>query len=272
MTKIAEPGLRRGGGPAAAPAEAAGSVAGPVAGPDVRRGGPEVEASGSATARVALSRERIVAAALAIVEDHGLPAFTFRRLGEALGCEAMSVYHYFPSKQHLLDAMVEHALAGIREPAADLDPIGRLRFIGGECRAMAHRHPALFPLVALHRLNMPAGVAFIERMLRYFQAVLPDDRLAAQAFRIFGYYVLGAMLDETADYAAGPSAAEPVANDFIARECPRLAAAAPFFERPHFESTFDLGFEMMLKGIAELRANLLASARPPPKPVVRPKA
>ena len=219
-----------------------------------------------------LSRERIVAAALAIVEDRGLPAFTIRQLGAALCCEAMSVYHYFPSKQHLLDAMVEHALAGIPEPAAGLPPIERLRFVGREYRAMAHRHPKLFPLVALHRLNMRAGVAFIERMLRHFHAALPDDRLAAQAFRIFGYYVIGAALDETAGYAAGPSAAEPVTDEFIARECPRLAAAAPFFGHPHFESTFDLGLEMMLKGIAELRAGLLTNARPPPKPVVRPKA
>jgi AcrR family transcriptional regulator len=184
----------------------------------------------------------------------------------------MSVYHHFPSKRHLLDAMVEHAIAGIRDPAADLDPIDRLRFIGWEYRAMAHRYPRLFPHVALHRLNMPAGIAFIERMLRHFHAAVPDDRLAAQAFRIFGYYVIGAALDETSGYAAGPSAAEPVADEFIARECPRLAAAAPFFQRAYFESTFGLGFETMLKGIAELRANLLANARPPPKPVVRPKA
>jgi len=222
--------------------------------------------------RVPLSRDRIVATALQIVEAAGLPGLTYRRLGGALGCEAMSVYHHFPSKRHLLDAMVEHALAGVREPAAELLPIDRLRFIGREYRAMAHRHPKLFPLVALHRLNMPAGVAFIERMLRHFHAALPDDRLAAQAFRIFGYYVIGAALDETAGYAEGPSAAEPVADDFIARECPRLAAAAPFFRRSHFESTFDLGFEMMLTGIAELRADLSATGRPPPKPVVRPKA
>jgi hypothetical protein len=44
----------------------------------------------------------------------------------------------------------------------------------------------LFPLLALHRLNMPAGVAFIERMLRHFHDALPDDKLAAQAFRLFG--------------------------------------------------------------------------------------
>ena len=85
--------------------------------------------------------------------------------------------------------------------------IGRLRYLAWEYRAMAHRHPRFFPHAALHRLNMPAGVAFIERILRHFHATLGDDRLAAQTFRIFGYYVIGAALDETAGYAPGSSVA-----------------------------------------------------------------
>ena len=156
-----------------------------------------------ATSRVPLSKERIVAAAFGLVDEFGLPGLTIRRLGETLGCEAMSLYHHFPSKQHLHDAMVEHALAGIREPDPDLDPIARLRFIGREYRAMAHRYPKFFPLLALHRLDMPSGVAFVERMLRHFRVALPDDRLAAQAFRIFGHYVIGAALDETARLRGG---------------------------------------------------------------------
>ena len=222
--------------------------------------------------RPALSHERVVAAALRLVDAHGLQALTFRRLGEALGCEAMSVYHYFPSKRHLLDALVAHLLGGVGEPPAEQAPIDRLRYLGREYRSMAHRHPRFFPHAALHRLNMPAGVAFIERMLRHFRNALPDDRLAAQAFRIFGYYVIGAALDETAGYAAGPPAAEPVTDEFIARECPHLAAAAPYFKHPHFESTFDMGFEIMLRGIADLRAAPPAEVPRAPKPVVRPKA
>lgn len=222
--------------------------------------------------RAPLSRERIVDAAMDLVESDGLSGLSTRRLGAALGCEAMSVYHHFPSKRSLQDAMVERAIAGVTEPPLDGDPIERLRFLGFEYRRMAHRHPRLFPLIALHRLNMPAGVAFIERMLRHFHAALPDDRLAAQAFRVFGYYVLGAALDETSGYAEGPSAANPVGDDYIAGACPRLAAAAPYFKRPYFDSTFELGFEVMLKGIGELRAALIASSRPAPKPTVRPKA
>ena len=220
----------------------------------------------------ALSRERIVDVALALVEQDGLPALTFRHLGALLDCEAMSVYHYFPSKRHLLEALVEKSLEGIGEPPTGLDPISRLRFIGYEYRAMAHRYPKFFPYAALHRLDMPAGVAFIERMLGQFRAALPDDQLAAQAFRIFGYYVVGAALDETSGYAAGPSAAEPASDESIARECPQLAASAPYFKSNWFDSTFERGFEMLLKGIDEARATVLANHARGPKPIVRPKA
>ena len=219
-----------------------------------------------------LSRERIVESALALVAEHGLPALTFRRLGSALACEAMSIYHYFPSKRHLLDALIEKTLEGIREPPAGLDPIACLRFLAYEYRAMAHRYPRFFPHVALHRLNMPAGVAFIERMLGHFRAAVPDDRLAAHVFRIFGSYVVGAALDETSRYALGPSAAEPVSDEYVARECPQLAASAPYFKAPWFHSTFELGLEMLLKGIDDARAPLPANAARAPKPVVRPKA
>lgn len=240
--------------------------------PPAAEGAARSSGTGAGVApRVPLSRARILAAAVRLVEDQGLAALTFRRLGRSLGCEAMSLYHHYPSKRHLQDAMVEFAIAGIPEPAVDLDPIARLRFLGWEYRAMAHRYPRLFPLIALHRLNMPVGVAFIERMLGHFHAAVPDDRRAAQAFRIFGYYVIGAALDETSGYAAGPSAADAVPDDFITRSCPRLAAAAPFFKRSHFENTFEMGLELLLKGIADLRLTVLAGERVP-KPVVRPKA
>jgi len=267
VAKVSDAARRRGG------AAVGGSAvpAGPAAALRARRVGRAAKAGEGVAARVPLSRERILAAALRLVDERGLTGLTTRRLGELLGCEAMSIYHHFPSKRHLQDAMVESALAGIAEPGAEIDPLERLRFIGREYRAAAHRHPRLFPLIALHRLNMPAGAAFIERMLRHFHAAVPDDRLAAQAFRIFGYYVIGATLDETSGCAAGPSAAEPVADEFVAREFPRLAVASVFFKRPYFESTFGLGFEMMLKGIAELRSSLLAVAPTAPKPVVRPK-
>jgi AcrR family transcriptional regulator len=196
-----------------------------------------------------LSPERIVSAALALVHADGLAGLTTRRLGQRLGCEAMSIYHHYPSKQHLLDALVDHAIASVEVPDAELSAVDRLRASMYGYRAMAHRFPALFPLVAVHRLNTPTGVRFIEGILALIQAVVPDTELAARHFRAVGYYLTGSALDETSGYAKGPSAAEPVSDEFIMRECPRLVAAARFFKAGEWDTTFALGLETLLARI-----------------------
>ena len=200
----------------------------------------------AATPPPELNRARIVQAALALVDKDGLASLSTRRLGERLGCEAMSIYHHFPGKQHLLDAMVDHAIASFEWPPEGPPPLVRLRKALEAYRAMAHRFPALYPLVALHRLNTPTGVRFIEGILALVQAVVPNAELAARHFRALGYYVMGAALDETAGYARGPSAAVPVDDAFIARECPRLSAAARWFQREQWDATFELGMQALL--------------------------
>ena len=163
----------------------------------------------------------------------------------------MSIYHHFPSKQHLLDALVEHAIGTVEVPQPGPDIQARLRKALYSYRAMAQRFPQLFPLVALHRLNMPAGVQFIESILRLIRSVQPDTGQAARNFRAMGYYLIGAGLEETSGYARGPSAAEPVTDQYIAEHCPNLIACAPFFQEKHWDATFELGIEMLMKGAEE---------------------
>jgi len=197
-----------------------------------------------------LSRERIIAAALEEIAASSLAGFSARKLGERLGVEAMSIYHHFPSKQHLLDALVEHAIGTVEVPAPGPDPEARLRRCVDSYRAMARRFPALFPLVALHRLNTPAGVRFIESILRLVRLLAPDDESAARQFRAVGYYLIGAGLEETAGYARGPSAAEPVDDAYIVANCPTLMASAPYFQERHWDATFQYGLECILHGFA----------------------
>jgi AcrR family transcriptional regulator len=241
-----------------------------------RRVGPAKPASPVAVLAVAasngsgarLNRERIVAAALGIVATDGLAGLSTRKLGQALGCEAMSVYHHFPSKRHLLDALVDTAVESVPPPPSDLSSLDRLRHQAYAYRTMAHRYPRLFPLIAVHRLNTPAGVRLIERALRIVAEIAPDVETATRFFRAFGYYVTGAALDETAGYARGPSAAVPVGDEFIARECPHLAAAAPYAKPEHWDRTFALGLDALLGGLATPAERFAA---PLPKPVIHPK-
>jgi AcrR family transcriptional regulator len=200
----------------------------------------------AASAREPLSRLRIVQAALELVQRDGLAQLSTRRLGQRLGCEAMSIYHHFPSKAHLLDALVDHAISSIEAPPEHLSPIERLRFACHAYRAMAHRFPALYPLVAIHRLNTPTGVRYIDSVIATIRGVEPDPEKAARQFRAVGYYLAGASLDETSGYAKGPSAADPVSDAYVAEHCPALIAAAPYFKREHWDATFEFGLQAML--------------------------
>lgn len=203
---------------------------------------------------VALSRERIAAVALALVDREGLAALTTRRLGDELGCEAMSVYHHFPSKAHLMDALIDLMLADARASMAwEGDWLERLRKAAHGFRAMALKHPKLFPFFAVHRLNTPSGVGYIDGIIGILRDAGFSDRDAARYFREIGYYLTGAALDESAGYANGPSAAEPVSSETIARDFKHLAAAAPYFQPGHFQATFEAGLEMLLEGIRRAR-------------------
>jgi AcrR family transcriptional regulator len=207
-----------------------------------------------------LSKERIVQAALEEVAADGLAALSMRKVGMRLGREAMSLYHHFPSKQHLLDAMVDHALASLETPPVDLSPMERLRHSIYGYRAMARRVPALYPLIAVHRINTPTGVRFIESILTLIQAVLPDPEASARHFRAMGYYLTGAGLDETSGYAKGPSAAEPVSDEFVRRECPRLVSAGRYFQPGEWDATFAVGVDALLSAL-EREASRLSAAK-----------
>lgn len=215
------------------------------------------KASGQARPVGGLSRERIAAAAMDMVDREGLPALSTRRLGEELGCEAMSIYHHFPSKAHLMDALVDLMLADARVASVeDGDWLERLRKTAHSFRAMALKHPKFFPYFAVHRLNTRAGVAFIDGIIGVLRGAGFSDGDAARYFRELGYYLTGAALDETAGYAKGPSAVEPVANETIAAEFKHLDAAAPYFQPAHFDRTFETGLEILLEGIRRAREDM----------------
>ena len=201
-----------------------------------------------------LSRERIAAAALALVDREGLTALSTRRLGDELGCEAMSIYHHFPNKAHLMDALVDLMLAGAHV-AGEGGWLERLRRTAHSFRAMAQKHPKFFPFFAVHRLNTRAGVAFVNGIIGILREAGFSDGDAARYFREIGYYLVGAALDETAGYAKGPSAAEPVSNETITADFKHLAAAAPYFQPAHFQTTFETGLEMLLEGIRRAKGS-----------------
>lgn len=194
----------------------------------------------------ALSRERIEQAALVLVNTEGLEGFSIRKLGEALGCEAMSLYHHFPSKAHILDALVDRLVAGIELPPPEVEAMARINAIAQGWRKLARQHPRFFPFLSMHRLNSATGVAFLEEIMRALQQAGFDNETAARLFRVVNYYLVGAALDEIAGYANGPASVNPVSDADLAEQFPAIAAAGRFFTPAEFDRTFEFGLARLL--------------------------
>ena len=209
----------------------------------------EVRTEEEADPREPLTRERIELESLQLIERDGLDAFSTRRLGAALGCEAMSIYHYFPSKAHILDALVDRVLCTIPLPDRQGTPAKRIREMAQHWRQMARRHARLYSWLALHRWNSREGVGFLAEILDCFLAAGLSDEEAARGFRVLGYYLLGATLDEIDGYAEGTSSMQPLSDEELQRDFPAVARAGAYFSPEHFDQTFELGLKVVLEGL-----------------------
>ena len=62
----------------------------------------------------ALTRERVIDAAITVAERDGLAELSMRRLAAELGAGTMSLYNHVSDKEDLFDGMVEHVLSPVR--------------------------------------------------------------------------------------------------------------------------------------------------------------
>src|SRR5659263_623412 len=74
-----------------------------------------------AVTREPLTRLRVVALALEIIDAEGLSALNMRRLATAAGVKPMSLYHHFPSKEAILLGVAE-STAAAPSPSASATP------------------------------------------------------------------------------------------------------------------------------------------------------
>lgn len=195
--------------------------------------------------REPLSQERILSVALALIERDGLEAFSLRSLGRELGVEAMSVYHWFPSRLHLLNALLDRVVAEIQVPIEG-DWLERVRRAAWSFRAAGHRSPRFFPFVLVHRFNTETSLALLERVLVALRASGHDAETVARMFRAWIHVLMGALSDELAGYSRGPGATDPMAPEELERRFPAVAALGPFNDAAHHEENFRFALEAML--------------------------
>jgi len=154
---------------------------------------------------------------------------------------------------HLFEAMVDRLVSQLRMPDPDLPWRQRMRIAVLDYRRIGREHPAFATYFLTYRMNSPTCLAYIDNIVGLFNDGGFSPEMAARLFRAVGYYLGGALLDETAGYAKGPSAVTTVSDEQLARDFPNIAAAGRYFGKGEFDTTFDLGLKMLLDEMERIR-------------------
>ena len=211
-----------------------------------------------------LSRDRIVSAALALVDHEGLASLSMRRLAATLGVDPMAIYYYLPNKAALLDAIVE---------AVNLDlPMGSFEFppalddlvmsAGRVLRAVLLRHPNAIPLLAGRPVATPAASKPADAMLGALiqRGLTPAEGVAA--VDVFSTFVTASVLRQV-QYPAGPEQDPHVRLRQLKEaldeaESPNLIRAVTEGNLMDFETEFEFGLRALARGLAAVVAGRAA--------------
>ena len=143
-----------------------------------------------------------------------------RRVADRFGVEAMALYNYFPSRELLLDGVVERVVDDLyNDPRVEMNTDNWQEFLSRVAhgvRRTALAHPLLFPLIATRGSAAPRGVAAaaelaVDGRVPGNLSPLRARRAASlQADREFSSFLLGHLLLEIFPHRSDSTPPEPL--------------------------------------------------------------
>ena len=227
-----------------------------------------VEGRQPPSARRPLSRERIVDAAVAFIDDHGLSGLTMRRLGSELGVEAMALYRYVPGKEDLLDAVVERLIEEMRRDTdvRDAPTDGWQDFLvrlAHGVRRVALKHPKAFPLLASRPPEAPwlrpplRSLEWVEVFLAGLVSEGFSEEAAVAAYRAYTSVLLGHLLLEVSNHGADVGPLDVLddmsGDDAEVRAYPHVHGMREALSEDHAATEFEESLESLLDRMTLMR-------------------
>ena len=210
-----------------------------------------------------LSREAIVGAALALVDDEGLEALTVRRLADRLGVTMMALYWHVRDKAQLLDLVGEAVLGEIALPP----PTGKwnadIRVLFHEARDGLRRHPNAAVLAFGRARYGPSGLAMFEGILGILAGAGFNDGDVGLAYMALYTFLRGNWSSEASARSDGDALAE--FRDYLAAlpadRFARTIEFGPALSRRNPDDFFEFGLDVLIAGLeARLRDGRSTSA------------
>jgi AcrR family transcriptional regulator len=211
--------------------------------------------------RTPLSRERVLGAAVAFADEHGIGSLSMRRLGEALGVEAMSLYNHVARKDELLDGMVDLVFSEIDLPSGGADWKTAMRQRAASARQALSRHPWAIGLMQSRTAPGPATLRHHDAVIGSLRQAGFSVEMAAHAFSLLDSYTYGFALQEaslpfdTAEQTA--DLAEMIMAQFPSHDYPHLTElTVSHVLQPGYDygNEYEFGLDLILDGLEQAMA------------------
>ncbi|MEV0717149.1 TetR/AcrR family transcriptional regulator C-terminal domain-containing protein [Asanoa sp. NPDC050611] len=215
------------------------------------------------TFREPLSRDKVLAAAVDLADAEGIKALTMRRLATELGVEAMSLYFHVPSKDALLDGVLDTVLAQVTQASAEPggDWRSRLRQQFLAARRVMLRHPWAPGLLTTRRAIPAVAFGYYDGIVGTLVDAGFSHHLAHRAIHAFGSLPFGfaqevfnpAVADDGAAEAdlAAMAATLPNLTAMVAHEM--HDATDPTLGWCDSQVEFEFTVDLLLDGLERLR-------------------
>jgi AcrR family transcriptional regulator len=212
----------------------------------------------SPPARMPLNRERVLRAAIELADDGGIDAVSMRKLGQALGVEAMSLYNHVANKDDILSGIVEVVESGIELPPPGTAWKHGLRKTAISAHDVFEQHPWAASLTLSATGSRPARWRYMNAILGClrqagFSAETTDLAYHALESHIAGYTLWSAQLEVDEDEL--PDLAASFLEQFAGDEFPYVVEHVEqhLQERgPDNPGAFAFGLDLILDGLERI--------------------
>ena len=216
--------------------------------------------AGGRAPRIPLTRERVLHAAVALADASGSETLSMRKLGEALGVEAMSLYNHVANKEDLLDGMIDVVFAEIDLPTGWADWRAAMRQRAISARRVLSRHGWAIGLMESRSSPGRATLRHHDAVIGCLRDAGFSIELAAHAFSVLDSYIYGFALQERSLPFPTPEQTADLAQDILASfpadRYPHLAElTARHVLQPGYDygDEFEFGLDLILDGLERIR-------------------
>jgi|SRR6266540_2673248 len=210
--------------------------------------------------RFPLSRDRILNAALELVDEGGIESLTMRKLGQALGFEAMSLYRYVANKDDVLDGIIDLVLSQTELPEPGGDWETAIRDSAVSVYRALHDHSWAVSLLMSPDRVRPTRLRYMDSLLGRLRQAGFSAETTYHAYHVLDAYIFGFSLWESSHSYSAADVSRMIAwfeQTITTDEYPHLHEHAQqhFAEGPHREvSAFEFGLDLILDGLKKIHA------------------